>query len=360
MEPARVEQFHQEIAKLKTDTQLLHQRLDTVGDRANRLRANLAEESREAATKGLVGLNSELFNVVGDLSLIQVRARLEAVLLEPMVLESDDALAIARANRLDWMNGRAALVDNWRLIEFNANRLLSDLDVEFSGDVRTHGDNPADFRGSTGHLRASLEFDAPLTRLLERNTFRQQLIEYQQARRALVQFEDDIHRRLRQTLRRLKQLELNLEIQRRAVAIAIRRVDQARLILSKPVPPAEPGQPPAQFGPTATRDLVDALDALRDAQNNFMSVWLNHYAGRMSLIRDLGVMRLDRNGLWIDEPLLEQGELPNAADVGLPPAPPAEWISHLDELTPGDETSNAAPAKHAEPVSSQPASAVGP
>ena len=35
------------------------------------------------------------------------------------------AFEVARANRLDWMNIRAALVDQWRLIQFNAMALLA-------------------------------------------------------------------------------------------------------------------------------------------------------------------------------------------------------------------------------------------
>ena len=61
-----------------------------------------------------------------------------------------------------------------------------------------------------------------------------------------------------------------------------------------------------------------ALSALRDAQDNFMSVWLNYHAARMSLYRDLGVMRIDERGLWIDEPL-EDAIRASADDCPLPP-----------------------------------------
>ena len=65
---------------------------------------------------------------------------------------------------------------------------------------------------------------------------------------------------------------MNLEIQRRAVAIAIRRVDLTRAALYAPVRPPQPGQRPAQFGPTAATNLLTALSALRNTQNNFLSV----------------------------------------------------------------------------------------
>ena len=63
------------------------------------------------------------------------------------------------------MNARASVVDSWRLIQFNANDLESDLNLVFSGDIGNVGDNPFDLRGTNGRLRVGLQFDAPLTRL---------------------------------------------------------------------------------------------------------------------------------------------------------------------------------------------------
>jgi hypothetical protein len=268
--------------------------------------------------------------ITSDVSLIQARARAEQITLDPVNLSPEVALEIARANRLDWMNNRASLVDTWRLIEFNANLLKSNLTVNFSGNVSTVRDNPLNFNDNTGNLRASLQFDPPLTRLVERNRFREQLITYQRARRQLIQYEDGVHQSMRTLLRTLKQLELNLEIQRRAVAIAIRRVDQTREALSEPIAPAAPGQPPQTFGPTAAQNLLSALTALQTAQDAYMSVWLAHYSARMTLYRELGIMQLDSEGMWIDTPL-EWTEQVTAEPEPLPPAVPPEW---LDESGP--------------------------
>jgi hypothetical protein len=225
------------------------------------------------------------------------------------------------------MNNRAALVDTWRLIEFNANALQSNLTFRFDGGLSTvDDDNPVDFRGETATVRGSLEFDGPFTRLVERNNFRQQLIEYQQDRRQLIQYEDSVHQTLRQILRDLEQLRVNLEIQRRAVAIAIRRVDQTREALNRPVPPTAPGQTPQALGPTAAQNLLFALSDLRNTQNNLMSVWLNYLASRMRLYRELGILRLNDEGIWVDEPLekvLQEIVGPEA----LPPGVPGEWLS---------------------------------
>jgi hypothetical protein len=319
----------EEWVKLKeTRARLIDAHADTA-KKLSEIRADVTPATTDKAMSELVALCVRLDNIVKELSLVQARSRLEVIIVEPLEMHPLDALAIARANRVDWMNNRAALVDTWRLIEFNANALESGVDLIFTGDVGTTGNDPFNFNHSTGGLRAGLRFDAPFTRLQERNNYRQQLINYQQARRQLIQFEDAVHSRVRGLLRQLGQLRNNLEIQRRAMAIAIRRVDLARENLNKPVPAAAPGGAPQQFGPTAARDLLDALSDLRSVQNNVMSVWLAYYASHMTLIRDLGVMQLDENGLWVNQPL-DQFERMGNDECLLPPAIPEQWFKDLD------------------------------
>ncbi len=320
-------------------------RLDTL---LEGLTENLERNGPKQTTNELVQTLTDLENLVGELSLIQGRARLEIITVDPVNLDPHHALKIARRYRLDWMNNRAALVDTWRLIEFNAIALKSDITVRFEGDLQTlGGDNPLKFRDETGTLRAGLEFDPPFTRLVERNNFRQQLIEYQQSRRQLIQFEDSVHQSLRQLLRQLNELEINLEIQRRAVAIAIRRVDQTREILSQPAPPAGPDGAPASrgFGPTAALNLLTALSDLRSTQNNFLSVWLNHYATRMVLMRELGLMRVDENNIWIDEPLeLAIATAESYVCDELPPEVISTWLEPVQKPGTAGSLPQTAPA----------------
>ena len=337
------------------------------------LRTGLSPATRKRTISDLVIAAKMLASVVQEASLVQVRARVEAITLNPVTLDSDLALEIARANRFDWMNNRAALVDTWRLIAFNARSLMSSVNVLVDGSIGTQGDNPVKFRSTTGTLRAGLEFDAPFTRLLERNNYRSVLIDYQRDRRQLIQFEDSVNQTLRQALRTLKQLEINLEIQRRAVIIATRRVDQTREVLSRPPDPVAPGVAAVGLGPTAALNLLTALNDLQSTQNNFMSVWLNHYSARMGLMRELGLMEIDERGIWIDRPLEElMPGVDLTAPEPLPPEVPQAWIDELNgELVPpgktdGAETLPAAPgAEGAETLPAAPgtdtkARAVGP
>jgi archaellum component FlaC len=336
--------FRAERQRLANSLRELTARFQDVDQMLAELRDNLNESNRGATADSLVALAGSLGDMVQELSLTQARARLESVVLTPIRITPELAFAVARSNRLDWMNNRASLVDSWRLITFNANALEADLTVAMNGDISTLGDNAARFRAPTGNVQASLQVDPPFTRLLERNNYRSVLITYQQSRRQLIQYQDQVQQTLRQDLRSLQQLEANLALQRSAVAIALRRVDQTREELSAPTAAATPGTTPTSLGPTAAQNLISSLTALSDSQNNFMSVWLNHYATRMVLLRDMGVMRLDDQGRWIDLPL-DQLIAEATPPCDLPPDVPVQWLRDAG-IDP--ETLKASPA--AEPV----------
>lgn len=248
------------------------------------------------ALSPLITTLADLSGRLLELRLVQAGARLDSITFAPIELANEDALLIASAYRRDWQNARAALVDSWRLIYFNANFLRSNLDIVFSGDIGNVGDNPFRIRDTKGRLRAGVQFDAPLTRLAERNQYRQALIEYQQARRNYYQFRDRVSQGLRNRLRQMRLNELNFELRRAAVLVAISQVDLTQLRLAQP---PQPGVE-TQVSPTQARDLVQSLGDLLNVQNDFLSVWVNHEVQRLSLEYDLGIMELDRTGLRCD------------------------------------------------------------
>jgi hypothetical protein len=330
MDPAllSIEQLNARVAQLGQELDTLSQRIGAARAVLERLTTNVnlpPLEHRAQLTAALTLLSGELL----ELSLLQARARLDAITFDPVELTPEEGYCIASRYRRDWMNARAALVDSWRLIHFNANDLESDLDLIFSGDIGNVNDNPFSLSARDARLSVGLQFDAPLTRLSERNTYRQSLIEFQQARRTYYQFRDRIQRDVRATLRQLQLDDLNFELRRAAVHVAITQVDLARLRLSepsRPVTPTAPGQPlqpggQAQFGATVARDLVNALIDLLNVQNDFLSVWVDQEVQRLQLDFELGIMELDENGLRIEheQPLKSfLASLPNSAPFELP------------------------------------------
>lgn len=247
--------------------------------------AELTELLEQKVVFATPSLLSELSDAILDVSLMQARARTQAVRVTPIDLKWDMAVEIARRYRRDWMNARTSLVDAWRLIEFNADNLEGILDLEFNGTLRSDTDDD---------LRMALRFDAPITRLTERNTYRQSLIEYQQAKRNYYAYVDGVTQSLRNTLRTIDLNSVNFEERRVAVLSAIDQVvlnDQIQKLRE------ERGQ---EAGVTAARDVVSALVDLQQAQTDFLNVWVNYEVQRLNLDLDLGTMNLDYEGNWID------------------------------------------------------------
>ena len=299
-------------------------------EKLGQLRDSSSEQNRFQTVRGLIAWIQAYLQLVERLSLIPAQARLEVIAVEEVELEPNVALQIALGNRLDFMNGRAALVDRWRAIQVAADALQSDLTITGSGDLRTAKNNPVDFRAATSRLRLGIEFDAPLARLLERNGYRETLIDYQRSRRDLIQSQDALQKGLRALLRTLRQRRLQLEIQRRAVTIALRRVDQTQLSLLTPPPQGQPGVRP-QINPTTAINLLGAQSSLQSSQNSFLGAWLDYYAARLRLFRELGVMQLDPSGRWIENAIDFAAEEEVDAMEPLPPPVPSA-VLETDQL----------------------------
>lgn len=270
-----------------------------------------AEELADILRDEVIFASQDLLSDLGDdvlaLQLIQARARTERVVLPSVEITPENAFEIARRNRRDLANAKAALVDTWRAIEVTADNLESNLDLVFSGDIQNVGNNPARLRSSTGRLRVGLQWDAPITRLLERNAYRTSLIRYEQAKRSYYQLEDGIWQLLRAEIRQLQANRLTFELGRQSVRIAasqielnadIRSIDDAR------------GR---TAGPTAARDEISALTDLLNAQNTLLNIFVNYEVVRRGLDFDLGTMELTPDGLWI-----EPGELSPELLLALP------------------------------------------
>ena len=301
---ARVEFLRQRVPQINREFTETHRRRET-------WLSNLATTEPAAAHTELVNLTTRLSDLLLELSLVHAEVRLQGISLLPIKMDPKEALEIARVHRLDWMNARSNLVDSWRRIEVVANDLQSDLDVVVSGDLGTRPNNPVAFDTDYSKVRMGLQLDTPTTRLIERNRYRTTLINYQRARRDYMLFEDRVEQSLRNTLRIVKLSQINLEVRRAAVRVAIAQVDIARLRLN---PPVRPNQP-TRTSPTAARDLVSALTDLLNAQNDLLNVWVSYEVLRVLIEFEMGTMQINDQGVWLDPALGDDQvyhHLPNA------------------------------------------------
>lgn len=285
---------------------------------------------------------TQLNNLLIEVSLTQALARSNSITLPQVELTPKRATEIASCFRLDWMNARAALVDNWRQIEFVADQLESQFDLVLDGSMGNDGNNPFKIDYKTGVLRGGFRFDTPIVRFAERNQYRDALIRYQRARRTYYQYEDEVSRNLRLTLRTLDQFKIQFELSRRNVQVAVEQFEIARFRLDQPARAGGGGGGGGvgagaaigaggganALGSTAARDLLDAITNLQNAQDQYMQVWVRYEILRRGLDYDLGTMVLDETGRWIDPGMIDSsiaeraaaqlGIDPTCLDCGLP------------------------------------------
>ncbi len=235
-------------------------------------------------------VSNRLSAELNDLLILQARVRLDSITLTPISMSAEEAFQIASENRLDWMNRRAALVDAWRQIEITSNALRGYLNLKVDGSIATEGNNPFNFSSKNGQVSVGLVWDSPLDRLIQQNAYRAALIDYQRARRAYYTYVDGLKANLRSDVRNIQVSQLAFEIQRESVFSAIVNVDSAMLNL----------EDPNESNVNATRDVLDNLTSLLEAQNMFMSTWVQYLEQRMQFELAMGTLRLDSQGMWID------------------------------------------------------------
>lgn len=253
----------------------------------------------------------ELNNLALEMSLLQARARSNSIEINDVDIMDEHAIRIAKCMRRDWMNARAGLVDQYRNIEFVADQLEAGVDLVFEGDIGNTGDNPFKLRYETGQLRAGFRFDSPLVRMSERNAYRNALIAYQQSKRSMYQFEDNVKRNIRNIIRSLDRLKVVFELDKLSVQVTIENVEINRYELDRPVAPGNN----SRLGTQTARNLSDSIRDLNNTQNQFLGSWVQFEVLRRSLDYDMGTMQLDQNGVWLDPGQIDDGIATRAANM---------------------------------------------
>jgi len=213
-----------------------------------------------------------------------IRIQDEEPTFQQVRLDPASAVEAAQSNRLDVHTQHDQVEDAERQVRLAANNLLADVDLlagfGYDGNGTGHrGLSPDEAHGTFG-----LTVELPLNRQAERNSYRASLISLERARRSAEQQLDEVQRDVLNQLRELQQLEKRIELQteqiereRRAVAITQVRYES---------------------GDAITRDVLDARQSLATAQNALIDLKVEHYIGRLRLLRNMGIFFVNENGMW--------------------------------------------------------------
>lgn len=212
----------------------------------------------------------------------------------PLELNQLDAIRIALENRLDLRIKQGQVYDAQRQVVVAADQLRPELSLLGSVDVgerRSLGsasaDNSSRLDFSNGIYTGLLTLDLPFERTAEAHAYRDSFIMLERAVRDVQELEDQIKLQIRNNLRNLEQSRASLKIQFQAVKLAERRVHGASLNL--------------EAGRAEIRDLLEAQEALLNAQNNLTSAMVDYRLAEIRMQTDLGLLQVDGNGLWHEQ-----------------------------------------------------------
>ena len=200
----------------------------------------------------------------------------------------DDAMITGLVQRLELMNERGLLADDWRSIKLTADELKSRLNFNLRQTLATSNSKVGGIRSSLDTTRTELgmSLDLPLNRRQQRNDFRSALIDYQQGRRNLMALEDGIKLDVRQDLRSLELNRVQYGIDIISAALASERVYSTKLELS------------LGLAQVTARDFLEALATYRQNLSEVANDRFNYIQQRAKLTLDLELLLLDENGLW--------------------------------------------------------------
>lgn len=260
-------QLVNEVTALRTACEDFVRLLDQVtnNDDAN-VKPGEALQATLLAVDDLVAHTSELLSPIGGG-------------LTPIKIEFDDAMLTALVLRWDLMNQRGALADDWRQIKLAADDLKSVLNLRATQTV-------SDFTFDESLTQLTATMDLPLNRRAQRNTYRQNLINYQASLRQLMLLEDNIKLSVRNDLRALSLDQEQYKVDVASAGLAYERVVSTEL------------ERRLGIGGVTARDYLQAQDAYISALSSVASRHINYIVDRMQLFLDTEVLTVNERGLW--------------------------------------------------------------
>jgi len=216
-----------------------------------------------------------------------LRVRIEPTSPEfvPVDLDVESAIGVALENRLDYITARERLDDSARGLAIARDGLKGSLDLNLSYGVASDPEPRFTAQGVDDQdWSAGLVYDLPVDRVVERNSYRAAQIANTRALRDFDEFEDNLVVGLRNRFRSLRRIELSLEIQRESIHDEERNVIIAQLLFDR--------------GEKSNRDVVEAQENLLVAQNALVREQVSYEIERLNLLRDMGILFIDENGMW--------------------------------------------------------------
>ncbi len=194
------------------------------------------------------------------------------------------AIPLACHHRLDLRNERNRTRDAKRQILVARDAIRGQLDISLGPRLATPDRQPFNLLNLSPSALLGLELDLPLERTQERNAWRRACLAAVRARRSEERLSDQVVLQVREAYRRIERARRSFDIQKEGVEVAERRVESTEMHLER--------------GTASIRDRLEAEASLVQARNALTSALVDHASIRLSLLRDIGILRVDAAGRW--------------------------------------------------------------
>jgi outer membrane protein TolC len=272
-------------------------------DRLSALEVQRAEQSLLSGQNTLIDARLSYANALDDFKIalgMDVNERLEVVpvALDVALPETTGTAGIEAAYRyrLELQTAEDRVGDAARNIEVARNGLLPDLSLTGSASTGSRANQPArDLDSRTLEYSAGVNLELPIDRVAERNAYRRALISYDRAQRAFEETRDQVTGQVREDVRGIRLARSTLVIQKRAINLAERRLENASLRLRLNQPGAD------------TREVVEAQSSLLTAQDAYNRARANLQVRVLQFLRDTGTLRVDPDAGELGQALFRAG-----------------------------------------------------
>lgn len=199
------------------------------------------------------------------------------------------ALDCALVNRLDLMTVHDQVEDARRAILLARRALLPDLDATASSTWNGVADEGARHQiASPPEWRVAVTLRLPLNRRNEELAYQNALIGLTRAQRAEDEARQRIIKEVQDAARRIRSAEASLTLQERNRIQAARRLEKANLDF--------------QAGAIPNRDVVEAQNGVRDADNAWNDAVVAYRNADLGLRSATGALVINPDGTWDDSP----------------------------------------------------------
>jgi outer membrane protein TolC len=218
------------------------------------------------------------------------------------------AVQTALHNRLDLATAKDQIEDAKRGVRIARNSLLPSLAL--FGSAGTSAGAGSAFReqvfrnfNASGGIRLSIPFD----RVNEQIAARRADLNLDSVKRGYTLFRANVMSSVRSVLRNIRRIEDSIQIQKKILVAAEKRVSVAEIRFRQ--------------GTRPSRDVVEAQEDLLNAQNTYLQFIVDYEISTLELARAIGILRIDTKGVPIEPEPKEKKTRPSGKKQPEKPAP---------------------------------------